>query len=169
FDLWESNARPSRYRCSSTHASGSALLVNFEELGFHLSEETGRSRPLRRPNTPAAPFLGRARRQPPAPEIVVADNEPRSGLGDSFQKVIAAGMLRVHLRVPYGIRHHRSRIRCPMGPPCRGDKPVVVVGRHQHQVAPPMPDDLDRLALGLVLELTEFALKFDDGRLSHCV
>src|SRR6185437_4067943 len=86
FDLWESNARPSRYRCSSTHASGSALLVNFEELGFHLSEETGRSSPLRRPNTPAAPFLGRGRRQPPAPEIVVADNEPRSGLGTHFRR-----------------------------------------------------------------------------------
>src|SRR3546814_14452048 len=48
------------------------------------------------------------------------------------------------------------------GPACRCHQPVVMVRRHQNQFAPPVSGDLDRLTLGLMLELAELALKL------HC-
>jgi hypothetical protein len=53
---------------------------------------------------------------------------------------------------------------CPLR---SGLHPVIVFGRHQHELAPSMPGDLDRLALGLVLKVTELALKFESSCLSH--
>jgi hypothetical protein len=85
----------------------------------------------------------------------------------SLQKIVETGLLRPHLRAPYRIRHDRSRLRRPMGPPCRGDKPVIVIGRHQYKFAPAMPRDFYRLPLGLVLELAEFTLELHCGGLSH--
>jgi hypothetical protein len=39
--------------------------------------------------------------------------------------------------------------------------------RHQHELAPAMPRDLDRLALSLTQELAELALEFQGSCLSH--
>src|SRR3546814_11246201 len=49
----------------------------------------------------------------------------------------------------------------------RRHQPVVVVRRHQHQLAPAMAGDLDRLTLGLVLELAELALELHCCGSSH--
>jgi hypothetical protein len=82
-------------------------------------------------------------------------------------QVVEYRVLRTHLCAPYGIRDDRSRIRGPMGPSRRGHQPIVMIGRHQHELAPPMSCDFHRLTLRLMLELAELALKLLRRRLSH--
>jgi hypothetical protein len=54
-----------------------------------------------------------------------------------------------------------------MRPFCGGCQPIIVLSRHQHELAPAMPRDLDGLALRLMLKLTEFTLEFEGGGLDH--
>jgi hypothetical protein len=48
-----------------------------------------------------------------------------------------------------------------------GGQPIVMLGRHQHELASAMPRNLDRLPLGLMLGLAEFALELQGGDLGH--
>ena len=48
-----------------------------------------------------------------------------------------------------------------------GFQPVVVVGRHKDEFAAPVPGDFDWLALGLMLEFAELALKFESADFGH--
>src|SRR4051794_22437205 len=54
-----------------------------------------------------------------------------------------------------------------MGAFCGGDQPIILFGRHQHELAPAVPRDLDGLTLSLMLELTELALEFQGSGLNH--
>src|SRR5258708_4566023 len=42
-----------------------------------------------------------------------------------------------------------------------------MLSRHQHELPPAVARNLDRLALGLVLKFSEFALEFQGARLNH--
>ena len=70
-------------------------------------------------------------------------------------------MLRVHLRPLDGGEHDVDGIAGAMAPLGRGLQPVVVVGRHQHELAAAVAGDLHRLALRLVLVLAELALELE--------
>jgi hypothetical protein len=85
----------------------------------------------------------------------------------SLQKVVEPGMFRVHFRAAHRICDYRRRIRGPMGSARCGHQPVIVVRRHQHELAPSVPRDLHWLTLCLMLELTELPLKLHRCRLRH--
>jgi len=70
-------------------------------------------------------------------------------------------MLRIHLGAFDSLDHQRGRICAAMGPPGRRH------GRPRHKLPASMPGDLRGLALSLVLELAEFALKLHRRRLRH--
>jgi hypothetical protein len=78
-------------------------------------------------------------------------------------------MLRVHFGTPNGVRDYRGGIGGSMCAACGGYEPVIVVGGHQHELATPMPCDLNGLALRLMLEVAELALKFNSRGLRHDV
>jgi hypothetical protein len=42
-----------------------------------------------------------------------------------------------------------------------------MLSRHQHELAPAVARNLNRLALSLVLKFAEFALEFQCARLNH--
>src|SRR6267142_1233998 len=46
-------------------------------------------------------------------------------------------------------------------------EPIILFGRHQHELAPAVPRDLHRLTLRLMLEFTELALEFQGSGLDH--
>jgi hypothetical protein len=48
-----------------------------------------------------------------------------------------------------------------------GFQPIVVVGRHKDELSAPVPGDFDRLALRLMLEFAELALKFESADCGH--
>src|SRR5271166_2386166 len=87
----------------------------------------------------------------------------------SLQEVVEPSMLRIHFRPPNRIQHHRGGVHRPMGAPSGSHEPVVMIRRHQHQLASAMPGDLHRLPLRLVLELAEFVLKLHGGGLDHSI
>ena len=86
-------------------------------------------------------------------------------------------MLWPHLGSSHGIGHHIRRLRGPVASARGGDEPIVLIGGHQHQLAPAMPGDLHGLPLGLALELAELPLKyrpdfisrFGGSRLPHSI
>src|SRR5579864_8040654 len=84
-----------------------------------------------------------------------------------FQEIVERRVLRIHFRAPHGVYHDRSGVRGAMRTPRCGHQPVIVICRHQHEIAPPVPRDLHRLSLRLMLELAELALKLHGGRLGH--
>src|SRR3546814_374449 len=86
---------------------------------------------------------------------------------DSLHEIVERRMLRVHLRPAHGVHDDIRRLRRAGGVARRRHQPVVVVRRHQHQLAPAMAGDLDRLTLGLVLELAELALELHCCGSSH--
>ncbi len=77
------------------------------------------------------------------------------------------GVFRVHLGPLDGVDHHIGGIRRAMRPLRGGAEPVIVIGGHQHELAPPVPGDLHRLALRLVLEFAELALEFEGTDCRH--
>ncbi len=85
----------------------------------------------------------------------------------SLQKLVQMGVFRPHLGPAYGIHHGGGGLRRPMCAAAGRDQPVVVVGRHQHELAATVAGDFNRLAARLVLELAEPALKFSCRYLSH--
>lgn len=85
----------------------------------------------------------------------------------SRHQVVKVRLLGIHLRAAYRINYHWRGVCRPEGLPRRRLQPIVVICRHQHQLAPAMSGDLYRLALRLILELAEFALEFHRRRQDH--
>ena len=76
-------------------------------------------------------------------------------------------VLRVHLCPTHGVHHHIRGLRSPVRSPGRRYQPVVVVGRHQHQLTTAVTGDLNGFASGCVLVFAEIALEFDGGCLRY--
>ena len=76
-------------------------------------------------------------------------------------------MLTVHLGAFDSLDHDRRRVSGPMGPSGGCHEPVIMIGRHQHELPAAVPGDLYGLAQRLVLELAEFPLELHRGRLRH--
>jgi len=68
------------------------------------------------------------------------------------------GLIWIHLRAAHSINHDGCRVGRPMASPCRRNKPVIVIRRHQHELSPAVSSDLDGLAASLMLDLTELPL-----------
>jgi hypothetical protein len=78
-------------------------------------------------------------------------------------------VFRLHFGRPDCIEDNGSRVDSPMRTLRSRDQPIVVLRGHQHELSSAMPCDLDRLALSLMLELTEFTLKLQGRNLCHAV
>ena len=76
-------------------------------------------------------------------------------------------MLGPHFRPAHCLDHHRNCFRRTMGATGSSNQPVIVLGRHQHQLPPAMSSDLDWLTPRLMLNFAEIALKFDCSSLGH--
>jgi hypothetical protein len=94
--------------------------------------------------------------------MTIAPVTPRS-----LQQIIERGVFPVHFRAPDRIYYDRRRIDGARTPSRCGQKPVVMIGRHQNQFVPALPGDLERLSPGAVLELAKFALKFGESNPCH--
>ena len=83
-----------------------------------------------------------------------------------FEQFIKLGMFWRHLGTLHGGQDGVSGISRPMSALGGCFEPVIMLSGHQHILPAAMAGDLHRLALGLMLELTELALKFEgaDGR-----
>jgi hypothetical protein len=77
------------------------------------------------------------------------------------------GMFGIHLRAANGLDHDAGGIGRASGPACRGDQPVLVIRRHQHEFPAAVTGDLDGFALCLMLVCAEVALEFDGGGFGH--
>lgn len=69
-------------------------------------------------------------------------------------------MLRVHLGPFQGVDNDTGGIDRELGSLCGGFQPVVLISRHQHELAATMSGDIDRLALCLFQKSTDVALEF---------
>jgi hypothetical protein len=69
-------------------------------------------------------------------------------------------MLRIHLGPLDRIDHYGQRICGPMSPSGGSLQPVVVIGRHQHELSPAVLRYFHWFALCPMLDLAEFALEF---------
>ena len=76
-------------------------------------------------------------------------------------------MLGVHVGPFNGIDHHLRGIGRSVAALGGRRQPVIMCSRHQHEFAPAVARNLDRLALRLMLELAEFALELQGARLNH--
>src|SRR5882724_3165475 len=108
----------------------------------------------------------------PQPQVIVSDN--KAGLRvrhrhgrRSLHQLVERRMLTVHLGAFDSLDHDRRRVSGPMGPSGGCHEPVIMIGRHQHELPAAVPGDLDGLAQRLVLELAEFPLELHCGRLRH--
>jgi len=72
-------------------------------------------------------------------------------------------VLGVHLGALDGVHDHGRCVGRAMQPLGGGDQPIILLGRHQDELAPSVPSDLDGLTLSLMLEFAEFALEFESG------
>lgn len=104
------------------------------------------------------------------PKIVVPDDEAgfRRRKGHVlFHRPVERVVTTVHFGALDGVDDHGSGRRSPVCSTRRRNQPVVMIGRHENQLAPPMPRDLDRRALRLVLEVANLPLKFQRRRSRH--
>src|SRR5258708_5270000 len=72
---------------------------------------------------------------------------PGSGRGTGsapLQQVVEPCVLRIHFRALHGVDDHRGGIRRSVRAARRRHQPVVVVGRHQHELASAVPRDKRR-------------------------
>ncbi len=70
------------------------------------------------------------------------------------------GVLRVHLGPTHRLYHDVRRVRGPVASPGSGYEPVVMIGRHQHELPATMPCNFNWLTPGRMLVLAEIALEF---------
>src|SRR6266446_344031 len=108
----------------------------------------------------------------PQPQVIVSDNEAGLRLRHrhgrrSLHQLVERRMLTVHLGAFDSLDHDRRRVSGPMGPSGGCHEPVIMIGRHQHELPAAVPGDLYGLAQRLVLELAEFPLELHRGRLRH--
>ena len=75
------------------------------------------------------------------------------------QKVVELFVLRIHLGALYSVDCHIGRVFRAMAALRRSSKPVILLGRQEHELAAAMPGDLLRFALRFVLEPAELGLK----------
>jgi len=99
------------------------------------------------------------------PNIIVANDEARfrirkRHLAPSLQEFVKRRVLRVHLGPLNGVDDYIESIARTMRPLRRCLQPIVMISGHQHEFTPPMPGNLDRLSLRLMLIFAELALKF---------
>jgi hypothetical protein len=76
-------------------------------------------------------------------------------------------MLGIHFRPPDRIRHDGSGIRGEVRSATSCHEPVVMIGRHQHEFAPPLLHDINGFALSPTLKFAEFPLKLQGSGSSH--
>jgi len=76
-------------------------------------------------------------------------------------------MSRVHFGSRDGVDHDLRRLCRAMRSPRRRHQPVVMIGGHEHELAPAMASDLHRLALRLVLKRADLPLKFERRRFGY--
>src|SRR3990172_3703461 len=88
----------------------------------------------------------------------------RRGSLHEFVETLVFG---VHFGAVYGIDDNARRIHRPPTAMSRGKQPVVLVRRHQDELAAAMPRDFNHLALSAVLKFAEFALKLDGRGPNH--
>ncbi len=70
-------------------------------------------------------------------------------------------MFRVHFGAFQCADHHIGGAFGAMAPLCRSTKPVILFRRQKHKLAATVPGYLNRLALRLMLEPSELALKLE--------
>jgi len=76
-------------------------------------------------------------------------------------------VLGIHLCSAYRVHHDGGGIRGEVRSACCRNEPVVVIGRHQYELAAPVPRDLNGFTLSLMLELAEFPLELQGSRPTH--
>jgi len=76
-------------------------------------------------------------------------------------------VLPIHLGALHGVDHHIGGGVRAMAALRRSPKPVIVLGRHEYELAAPMPGYLHRLALRFVLEPAELALELEGAHGGH--
>ena len=102
----------------------------------------------------------------------MANDEARLRLGKShltcsLERSVQRGMFRVHLGPFNGVDRHLSRIDRSGAALGRGRQPVIMLSRHQYELASAVARDLARRALSLMLKLAELALEFQGACLDH--
>lgn len=70
-------------------------------------------------------------------------------------------MLRVHLGPLQRVDNDIGGIRRKFGSLCGGLQPVVLISRHQHELAAAVSGDLDRFMLRLAQKRAEVVLEFE--------
>src|SRR5438445_3812212 len=106
------------------------------------------------------------------PKIIIATDEARlrlrkSHLTRSLERFVQRGMFRIQLGPFNSVDHHLSRIDRSGAALGRRRQPVIMLSRHQYELASAVARDLDRLALSLMLKLAELALEFQGACLDH--
>ena len=76
-------------------------------------------------------------------------------------------MRHIHLGALHGVDHDIVGGVRAMAALCRSPKPVILLRRHEHELAAPMPGYLHRLALRFVLEPAELALELEGARCGY--
>lgn len=96
------------------------------------------------------------------------------GLGASSAQasgVTSAGRRVSRIDVHFGPLHrvddHGGCFVSSMGALGGGREPIILLGRHQHELAPAMPGDLHRVAPSLMLEFRELTQEFREGGSAH--
>src|SRR6266446_720100 len=95
---------------------------------------------------------------------------PGSGCGKatgagSLHQFVEIRVLRLHFGAFDGVDYDGGRIRRAVASPGRGNEPVIMIGREQHELPPTVSGYFYRLTQCPMLELAELALKLDRRRL----